>query len=63
MGVITLIHQRKVIEKILLHLNLWSGLAAFMLLWGPPPAITQHKEADDPQSQIPFPDCENVFTD
>ena len=51
------------LEKILLHLNLWSGLPAFMPPRGPPPAIPKHSEADDPQSRDPFPDYDNVFTD
>ncbi len=63
MRVLAVIDQRKVIEKILLHLNLWSGLPAFMPPRGPPPAIPKHWEADDPQSRDPFPDYDNVFTD
>ena len=63
MRVLAVIDQRKVIEKILLHLNLWSGLPAFMPPRGPPPAIPKHSEADDPQSRDPFPDYDNVFTD
>ena len=63
MRVLAVIDQRKVIEKILLHLNLWSGLPAFLPPRGPPPAIPKHWEADDPQSRDPFPDYDNVFTD
>ena len=59
-----MIDQRKVIEKILLHLDLWSGLPAlFTLKGGLPVAIPRHWEADDPQSRDPFPDYDNVFTD
>ena len=46
--------------KILLHINLWSGLPAFLPPRGPPPAIPKHWEADDPQSRDPFPDYDNV---
>jgi hypothetical protein len=47
----------------LLHLNLWSGVPAFLPSRGPPAAIPRHWEADDPQSWDPFPDYDNVFTD
>ena len=63
MRVLAVIDQRKVIEKILLHLNLWSGLPAFMPARRPPPAIPTHWEVDDPQSRDPSPDYDNVFTD
>jgi hypothetical protein len=45
MRVLAVIDQRTVIEKILLHLNLWSGLPAFTPPRGPPPAIPKHWEA------------------
>ncbi len=45
MRTLAVIDQMKVIEKILLHLNLWSGLPAFMPPRGPPPAIPKHWEA------------------
>jgi hypothetical protein len=45
MRVLAVIDQRKVIKKILLHLNLWSGLPAFMPPRGPPPAIPCHSQA------------------
>ena len=63
MRVLAVIDHRKVIEKILRHLNLWGGLPAFMPSRGPPSAAPKHWEADDPQSRNPFPDYDNVFTD
>ena len=63
MRVLAVIDRRKVIEKILRHLNLWSGLPAFLPSRGPPAVIPKHWEADDPQSRDPFPDYDNVFTD
>jgi hypothetical protein len=52
-----------VIEKILVHLNLWSELRAFPPSRRPHAAILGHWEADDPQSRSPFPDYDDVFTD
>ena len=63
MRVLAVIDQRKVIEKILRHLNLWGGLPAFLPSRGPPSAAPKHWEADDPQSRNPVPDYDNVFTD
>ncbi len=63
MRVLAVIDQRKVIEKILRHLNLWSGDPAFLPSRGPPAAIPRHWGADYPKSRDPFPDYDKVFTD
>ena len=63
MRVLAVIDQRKVIEEILRHLNLWSGLPSFLPSRGPPAVIPKYWEADDPHSRDPFPDYDNVFTD
>ena len=63
MRVLAVIYQSKVIEKILVHLNLWSELRAFPPSRRPHAAILGHWEADDPQSRSPFPDYDDVFTD
>jgi hypothetical protein len=56
MRVLAVIDQRRVIKKILRHLNLWSGLPVFLPSMGPPAVIPKHWEADDPQSRDPSPD-------
>ena len=46
MRVSAMMDQRKTIETILRHLNLWSGLPVFKPSRSPPAVIPKHREAE-----------------
>ena len=64
MRVIAFIDNPDVVEKILRHLNLWCGPAAFAPARPPPPA--SGRESPEPEFNVGYdvmPDYENVITD
>ena len=63
MRVIASIDCREVVEKILRHLNLWCGPAAFAPARTPPGAEPDPIEPDSQIDYDPMPDYENVITD
>ena len=63
MRVIAFIDHSDVIEKILRHLNLWCGPAAFSPARPPPGSDLESSELDFRVEFEPMPDYENVITD
>ena len=63
MRVIAFIDHPEVVEKILRHLNLWCGPAAFAPARPPPNSGRENSEADFPVEWDPMPDYENVIID
>ena len=63
MRVIAFIDNQDVVEKILRHLNLWCGPAAFAPARPPPGSDRESTEPDFRIEFDPMPDYENVITD
>ena len=60
---IAFIDNPEVVEKILRHLNLWCGPAAFAPARPPPASEPESTEPDFRIELEPMPDYENVITD
>ncbi len=63
MRVIAFIDNREVVEKILRHLHLWYGPAAYAPARPPPGSNLVRSEPDFRIELDPMPDYENVITD
>ena len=63
MRVVAFIDNPDVVEKILRHLKLWSGPAAFAPARPPPKSDRASIEPDIRIEYDPMPDYENVITD